>query len=252
MICCLGYAVNVLGCLLLGFTAYSSIQYTLVGIGSVLFLCLAITSCLGKIHQHGFEELMANNYLLNLFCCSHWLFLIIQITIVCFWASSFPSIQNKDGCKIINILFGLVHTYFIIQSICHMCHNPDQRQPRMNLVLPYASVLIISSSIENTGSPFQFTFRCEFCEAVHCDSERIHPKDDKTNDEYEIVDVSTQDECAKCLCHICLQSMHSQTVTAFSSCIHHFHAGCWNQMVQHKQGIEPLSSRCPVCRKLVH
>lgn len=54
------------------------------------------------------------------------------------------------------------------------------------------------------------------------------------------------EECSRCVCVICLESMQDQRVTVFNQCSHMLHSACWD-LLQEKS----ISVRCPQCRVAV-
>lgn len=55
------------------------------------------------------------------------------------------------------------------------------------------------------------------------------------------------DECSKCTCCICLESMNNLPVDTFQQCGHSLHQECWSKLVENA----PQTIRCPQCRTLV-
>lgn len=104
-------------------------------------------------------------------------------------------------------------TYGRIRDTTRRRHPPAVIPFTVNIV----EVYVERSEVITVKDGIVYTYLCEWC-----------------NEE-------TSQECQKCVCAICLQSMHEKNVIQFRRCVHAFHDTCWKQMQK---------SNCPVCRQL--
>ena len=132
-------------------------------------------------------------------------------------------IKGSDNQRI----FGcIVNSLFIGFTFNVMCKSRDIRRryvpsfTHSRDVHPYVPLVSIQVNPMPAPNDWIYALNCEFAD----------------EDEHE--------ECGKCLCSVCLQSMNEKNVISIAPCLHTFHAECWKQWSLNKD-------ICPYCRTKV-
>jgi hypothetical protein len=164
----------------------------------------------------------------NVICCIHcdwclscwdktlfgmFYYFTINLIFLLFYAASLSK-QTTDGG-----VFGcIMHSccmLFITRCACRL----KQEELRPVHVYP-TQITVVEVFVEDnrttTVNGTLYTYECEWC-------------------------AGQQEDCEKCTCAICYQSMHLGEVIQFQRCVHSFHNECWKQY----QKID-----CPVCRQV--
>ena len=113
------------------------------------------------------------------------------------------SVNTKNHFAVFSFMFNLVTSSLL-------CKAGIEHYRNSHTFIPLREIIIESNSL-------LYIYECEWCQ--------------------EKTDIN---ECSKCVCCFCYQSMHLTEVIQFERCVHVFHKECYEKYEQ---------EICPICRK---